>query len=111
MLGQYKKIAIWTGNDYHNPDYHVTYKIEKNMNCNFEIKKFIVFLRGNDGNRGCQPFGFDSEDYVNFNNISLDNYANFACKFYVKDRTKAVLELKGDSYVKQFYVTKIIAIG
>lgn len=109
MIKQYSKIAILDGI---SELYELTNKagvIKKDINCEFQIKDFIIFLQGgySSTNVGLHMREFNDKHY----DISIRNDCNFRRRLYVEGKNTVVMDIEKDSKVKRFNLKKIIAIG
>lgn len=109
MIKQYSKIAILDGI---SELYELTNKagvIKKDINCEFQIKDFIIFLQGgySSTNVGLHMREFNDKHY----DISIRNDCNFRRRLYVEGKNTVVMDIEKDSSIKRFSLRKIIAIG
>lgn len=109
MIKQYSKIAILDGI---SELYELTNKagvIKKDINCEFQIKDFIIFLQGgySSTNVGLHMREFTDRYY----DISVRHDCNFRRRLYVEGKNTVVMDIEKDSSVKRFNLKKIIAIG
>ena len=109
MIKEYSKIAILDGL---TETYDLTDEaavIKKDINCDFQIKDFILFLRGgySSTNVGLHMKEFNDRHY----NISVRNDCNFSRRLYIEGKNTVVIDILKDASVKRFGIKKIIAIG
>lgn len=109
MIKEYSKIAILDGL---TETYDLTNEaavIKKDINCDFQIKDFILFLQGgySSTNVGLHMKEFNDRHY----NISVRNDCNFSRRLYIEGKNTVVIDILEDASVKRFNIKKIIAIG
>ncbi len=109
MIKEYSKIAILDGL---TETYDLTNEaavIKKDINCDFQIKDFILFLQGgySSTNVGLHMKEFNDRHY----DISVRNDCNFRRRLYIEGKNTVVIDILEDASVKRFNIKKIIAIG
>ena len=110
MLGNYKKIAIWEGNETFKPAYNQTSSWSKKINCDFKISRFIVFFK-NSKNKGVR-IGLDSKDYTTFRNPGSPTSTGVGelTKLSVSNNTIRYEIDNENAGINEYIITQIIAI-
>lgn len=106
MIKEYSKIAILDGL---SETYDLTNEaavIKKDINCDFQIKDFILFLQGgySSTNVGLHMKEFNDRHY----NISVRNDCNFSRRLYIEGKNTVVIDILEDASVKRFNIKKLL---
>ena len=111
MVNQYKKIAVLKISENFNVQSSGVSKYIKKINCNFEIKRFLIFYKHRDNNYGVSV-AMDSEDFKNYTSAAeLGSYKGPLSKLYVQNKNEVVWETKNGGSLYYYKIEKIIALS
>ena len=111
MVNQYKKIAVIELYENFEPKLYTISKYIKKINCEFEIKRFLIFYRHYENNYGVS-LAMDSEDFKNYTTAAeASRYAGPPSKLYVQNKNEVVWEVKNENAYYDYQIEKIIALS